>query len=304
MTRVRWRGGAKCPSARDSEGQTRIISRQMATARETFLAQVRTPDLDADVFELRNSLTKLKQESLEQVGDLDPQRAALVMPGLYEQVVQLQVQLAGHVGLGTALALTVLDEHHSGASLSRFDRELREQMTDVSNELTSRHGSRLLKMVAQIESHRLVWRHSHEFMSWLAFRRGDERYPPADRLERLNAFGVMPRLLEARTVVMGYLGVRLSAAIEGQDRFMLSNRWRLSDTPEHALERYVWPLLSYLPATAVKIERARWEFDCIAEGNADENRIEAEKTKLAGMLEAQLAESLDMLPEAALAGIF
>lgn len=276
----------------------------MANARETFLAQVRTPDLDTDVFELRNSLTKLKQEALAQVAELDQQRAGLVMPGLYEQVVQLHVQLAGHVGLGTALALSVLDEHNSGASLSRFDRELREQMTDVSNELTSRHGSRLMRMIAQIEAQRLVWRHSHEFMSWLAFRRGDERYPPADRLERLDAFGVMPRLLEARTVVMAIVGVRLSAAIEAQDRFMLSNRWRLSDTPEHALERYVWPLLSYLPATAVRAERARWEYDCIAEGGAAEDRLDGEKAKMAGMLEAQLAESLEMLPEQALAGMF
>jgi hypothetical protein len=174
----------------------------MPTAREIFLAQVRTPDLDTEVFELRKSLTTLKREALAQVAAVDEARARMVMPGLYEQMVQLEVHLAGHVGLGVAFALSVLDEHHSSASLSRVDRELRESMSEVGATLATRQGSRLARMVAQIESQRLVWRHSHEFMSWLAFRRGDERYPAKDRLERLDAFGVQQRLLEARTVVL------------------------------------------------------------------------------------------------------
>lgn len=276
----------------------------MPSARETFLAQVRTPDLDADVHELRASLTTLKQEALEQVSRMDEQRAALVMPGLYEQLVQTQTQLAGHVGIGVALALTVLDEHHSGASLSRFDRELREQMSEISVELTKRHGSRIALMVAAVEAQRLVWRHSHEFMSWLAFRRGDERYPAKDRLERLNAFGVQQRMLEARGVVVDLLGVGLSAAIEGSDRFLLSNRWRLADTPEHALERYVWPLLSYLPPSAVKIERMRWEYDCVVETEPTEAQLEGEKSKLAGLLEAQMGHALRDVPPSGLAGAF
>ena len=57
----------------------------MARARETFLAQVRTPDLDANVFELRSSLTNLKREALDQVAAMEDQRARLVMPQLYEQ---------------------------------------------------------------------------------------------------------------------------------------------------------------------------------------------------------------------------
>lgn len=280
------------------------LVRDMPTARETFLAQVRTPDLDADVYEMRRAIHRVKLEALEQVAQMDEQRAAQVMPGLYEQLVQLQVQLAGHVGLGVGLALTVLDEHNSGTTLSRFDRELRDQMNDVSVDLVKRHGSRLAKMVAEIEAQRLVWRHSHEFMSWLAFRRGDERYPPKDRLDRLNAFGVQPRLLEARSVVIRYLGIHLSAAIESSDRFSLSNRWRLADTPEHALERYVWPLLSYMPAATVKIERQRWEYDCIVEDGAPEAQLDAEKSKLAGMLEAQLADALDQLPALATSGSF
>lgn len=276
----------------------------MPSARDRFLAQVRTPDLDAEVHEMRLSLTRLKLEALEQVARMDEHRAAMVMPGLYEQIVQSEVALAGHVGLGVALALTVLDEHHSGASLSRFDRELRDQMNEVSVELAKRHGSRLARMVAEIEAQRLIWRHSHEFMSWLAFRRGDERYPPNDRLERLNAFGVQPRLLEARAVVIEHLGLHLSASLESADRFFLSNRWRLSNTPEHALERYVWPILSYMPAATVKIERQRWEYDCIVEGGATEDQLEGEKAKLAGMLEAQLADALAHVPESAEAGTF
>ena len=272
--------------------------------RESFLAQVRTPDLDAEVHELRTALTNLKTEALQQVAGMEPAQALHVMPALYEQTVQMLVHLAGHVGLGVAYALSVLDEHHSGASLSRFDRELRDQMTDISNELVNRHGSRLLQMVAQVESQRLVWRHSHEFMSWLAFRRGDERYPAKDRLERLDAFGVQPRLLDARGVVVRYLGVRLSAALEGADRFMLSNRWRLADNPDHALERYVWPLLSYMPAPTVRIERARWEYDCVVESGAAEAALEGEKAKLAGLLEAQLAEALGDAPDVARAGAF
>ena len=275
----------------------------MPTAREIFLAQVRTPDLDTEVFELRKNLTTLKREALAQVAAVDEARARMVMPGMYEQMVQLEVHLAGHVGLGVAFALSVLDEHHSQASLSRFDRELREAMSEVGATLATRQGSRLARMVAQIESQRLVWRHSHEFMSWLAFRRGDERYPAKDRLERLDAFGVQQRLLEARTVVVALVGVRLSAGIESADRFNLGNRWRLAPTPEHALERYVWPLLSYMPAPLVKLERSRWEYDAIVESGANETVLEGERAKIAGLLEAQLAEALGDAPESARAGL-
>jgi hypothetical protein len=275
----------------------------MLSPRESFLAQVRTPDVDTEVFDLRQNLTNLKREALAQVTAVDEARARLVMPGLYEQMVQLEVQLAGHVGVGVALALSVLDEHNTGASLSLFDRELREQMSDTATAMATRQGSRLAKMLAQIEAQRLIWRHSHEFMSWLAFRRGDERYPAKDRLERLDAFGVQSRLLEARQIVIGYTGVRLSAALEGADRFNLGNRWRLSATPEHALERYVWPLLSYLPATTVKIERFRWEYDTMVESGAPEPILEGERGKLAGMLEAQFSEALTDIPDSARAGM-
>ncbi len=273
-------------------------------ARESFLAQVRTPDLDSDVQSLRGALTTLKKEALGQVDSLDEEGKRLVMTSLYDQMIHTTVQLAGHVGLGVAMALSVLDEHNSGASLSAFDREAREQMNEIATEMTKKHSSRLAKMVMRIEAQRLVWRHSHEFMSWLAFRRGDERYPPTDRLERLDAFGVQSRLLEARAVVMELVGSRLCAALESADRFNLTNRWRLADSPEHALERYVWPLLSYQPAPAVKIERARWEYDTLAEAAAAEERLEGERAKLAGLLEAQLGDALSEIPETAYAGSF
>jgi hypothetical protein len=274
----------------------------MSRARESFLVQVRTPDVDTDVQELRQSLVRIKQDAMRQVEAGDEAVRRGVMPQLYEQVVQLQVHIAAHVGLGVALALSVLDDFNTVTSLSKFDRDAREQCTEIATDLTTRHASRLAKMVARIEGQRLVWRHSHEFMSWLAFRRGDERYPARDRLERLDAFGVQGRLLDARTVVMELLGVRLSAALESTDRFLLSNRWRLSDSPEHALERYVWPLMSYLPAAAVRLERARWEYDAAADAGADLAQLEGERAKLAGLLEGQLADALSELPETGYAG--
>jgi hypothetical protein len=98
--------------------------------------------------------------------------------------------------------------------------------------------------------------------------------------------------------------VRLSAALEGADRFMLGNRWRLSESPEHALERYVWPILSYLPAPTVRIERARWELDSRSEAGLEGDALEGERSKMAGLLEAQLADALEELPAAALSGSF
>lgn len=274
----------------------------MPTPRESFLAHVRSPDADETVIELRHKLTRLKLDALEQSLRVDNNTLARIMVDLYERLARELTQLAGHVGLGVALALSVIDEHHSGASLSVFSREQRDSMNETSLALTRRHGSRIATWVAEISAHRLAWCNSHEFMSWLAFRRGDERYPAQDRLERLCAFGVQAGLLEARQRVVDLLGVHLSAAIESADRFFLTNRWRLSNTPEHALERYVWPLLSYLPATTVRLERQRWEYDCTVERGASETDLEAAKAKLAGLLEAQLTEALDQLAPTAFAG--
>ena len=96
----------------------------------------------------------------------------------------------------------------------------------------------------------------------------------------------------------------MAVALEGHDRFMLANRWRLAPGGEAMVERYVWPLLSYQPAPAVKIERARWEYDTLAEAAAAEERLEGERAKLAGLLEAQLGDALSEIPETAYAGSF
>jgi hypothetical protein len=272
------------------------------TAREIFLRHVRTPEADTTVQSLRAELVLRKRDAIEGVGRVPQPDATNWMSELYESVIHLEVQLSGHVGLGVALALALVDEHKRDASLSFFGRELRDAMSATSEEMVARHGSRLTKMVAQIEAQRLVWRHCHEFMSWLAFRRDDERYPASDRLERLTGFGVQQRLLDARAKVLELLGVRLCSAIESCDRFMLANRWRLSDSPEHALERYVWSLLSYQPASTVKLEVARLEFDCLAESGASAEVLDGERERLAGMLEVQLSSVLADLPEPALAG--
>jgi hypothetical protein len=55
----------------------------------------------------------------------------------------------------------------------------------------------------------------------------------------------------------------------------------------------------------VKIERARWDFDTLAEsGEVGEDRLEGERSKLAGLLEAQLGDALSEIPETAYAGSF
>ena len=66
----------------------------------------------------------------------------------------------------------------------------------------------------------------------------------------------------------------------------------------------MWPLLWYMPATTVRIERMRWEYDCIVEGGANDGQLEGEKAKLAGLLEAQLADALSRVPDSGLAGSF
>jgi hypothetical protein len=95
------------------------------------------------------------------------------MPGLYERIVVTTIQIAAHVGLGVGLALEALDEVHSKTSLSLFSREIREMMTETGVSLKRRHSNRIAKLVAEIEAQRLAWRHNHEFLSWLGFRRDD-----------------------------------------------------------------------------------------------------------------------------------
>jgi hypothetical protein len=58
-----------------------------------------------------------------------------------------------------------------------------------------------------------------------------------------------------------------------------------------------------MPAPLVKLERARWEYDAIIESGANETVLEGERAKIAGLLEAQLAEALGDAPESARAGM-
>ncbi len=298
-------GGPPATRAKnDKDARGRLPLPRMANPREHFLAHVESPDADATVCELRENLTQLKLEAIEQVGGLDEEGIRLVMPGMYEQLVVTQVQLAAHVGLGVCLALVAHDELRNGGSLSQFGRQVREQMTAMGVALKKRHASRLGHMVAEIEAQRLALRHGHEFMSWLAFRRDDERYGAADRLERLRAFKVDQRLLQSRTALINVLGVRLGAAIEGADRFLLSNRWRLGPSDDNAVERYVWPLLSYQPGPAVVVEQARWEYDSMGDAEA---LADQRKTLWAGietLLDDQLADALGEMPPSALSGGF
>jgi hypothetical protein len=233
---------------------------------------------------------------------VDGEGLRLIMPGMYEQLVVTQVQLAAHVGLAVALALTTHDELVHGASISRFGREARELLTEIGVALKKRHGSKLAVAVAEVEAQRLALRHGHEFMSWLAFRRGDERYPATERLERLLAFKVDTRVLQSREALSSLLGSGMAAALEGADRFLLGNRWRLSASADHAIEAYVWPILSYQSRAAVLAEQARWEYDMLVEGGAAPVRIEQARLGVAELLSDQFADALDHLPPAARMG--
>ena len=295
----RWAG-----SDHDKGVGPRLTLLCMSSPRQQFEAHVSAPAVDATVAELRENLTQLKLEAIDQVQGLDEEGIRLVMPGMYEQLVVSQVQLAAHVGLGVCLALCAHDELSTGGSLSRFGREVREQMTQMGISLKRRHASRLGAMVAEIEAQRLALRHSHEFASWLAFRRDDERYSAADRLERLRAFKVDQRLLQSRGVLVKLLGPRLTAAVEGADRFLLSNRWKLPPSPDHDIERYVWPLLSYQPGPAVVAEQARWEHDALEASEAPEEARAAARAEVVRLLDEQLLDALGDLPASALAGGF
>jgi len=271
----------------------------MGAARDTFLAHVEKPETDGYVAELRTSLERAKLETLDQVEGLDEAGLKLVMPGLYQQIISTTIQVASSVGLAIGLALEAWDENASGASVSAFNRMVRQQMTETGVEMKRRHSSRIARLVAEIEAQRLAWRHNHEFLSWLAFRRGDDRYPADDRRERMEAFKIQPRLLQSRESVSGVIGRSLCVALEAHDRFMLANRWRLSAGSEHAVERFAWPMLSYQPATVVMIETARYELDALVETDASKDIVEARKKDVKVMLREQLAAALDEVPESA-----
>ena len=270
----------------------------MVSATEVFLAHANNSGFDPTVAELRRSLTAAKQEALTQVRTVAQDGLQQVMPGLYERIVVTTIQIAAHVGLGVGLALEALDEVHSRTSLSLFSREIREMMTETGVSLKRRHSNRIAKLVAEIEAQRLAWRHNHEFLSWLGFRRDDPRYTAQNRRERLEAFKVQQRLLASRDAVITKLGVPLTTALEGHDRFMLANRWHLPPSPDHAVERYVWPLLSLQSGPVTMLE-----YDGFVDAGGAKDQASALFDKIAAAFKAQLIAALEHLPEDAQAGV-
>jgi hypothetical protein len=279
----------------------------MSTAREVFIAHAYASGDDerfAAVIEARRSLTTAKLEALDQVEGLDEAGLRLVMPGLYEQIVKTTIQVAARVGVAVGLALEALDELQSEVAIGSFSRPVRDQMTETGIAMKKRHASRIAKLVAEIEAQRLAWRHNHEFMSWLAFRRDDDRYPPADRRARLEAFKIVERLLRGREAVSHVLGRPLAIALEAHDRFMLANRWRLDpNIPEHAVEAFVWPLLSFQTGEVVQLELARYHYDALVAAGADPDTRRSKHEELLVLFVEQLAQALDHVPEALGAGV-
>ena len=273
----------------------------MSTARELFIAHAYASGDDerfAAVVEARRSLTSAKLEALDQVEGLDEAGLRLVMPGLYQQIVKTTIQVAARVGVAVGLALEAFDELQSEVAIGSFARPVRDQMTETGIEMKKRHASRIAKLVAEIEAQRLAWRHNHEFMSWLGFRRDDERYPAADRRARLEAFEIVDRLLRGREAVSTVLGRPLAIALEAHDRFMLANRWRLDPLiPEHAVESYVWPLLSFQTGEVVQLELARYHYDALVAAGADPETRRQKHAELLELFVDQLARALDHVPE-------
>jgi hypothetical protein len=279
----------------------------MSTARDVFTAHVSASGDDerfAAVIEARRSLTTAKLEALDQVEGLDEGGLRLVMPGLYQQIVKTTIQVAARVGIAVGLALEAVDELNSQVAIGSFSRPVRDQMTETGIAMKRRHASRIAKLVAEVEAQRLAWRHNHEFMSWLGFRRDDDRYPPADRRARLEAFKIVERLLRSREAVSQVLGRPLAIALEAHDRFMLANRWRLDPRiPEHAVEAYIWPLLSFQTGEVVQLELARYHYDALVAAGADDETRRQKHAELIALFVDQLALALDHAPEALGTGV-
>jgi hypothetical protein len=273
----------------------------MSAARDVFLAHMSASEDDErfiDVIESRRSLAKAKYEALDQVEGLDEGGLRLVMPGLYQQIVATTIQIAARVGVAVGLALEAVDELHGQVSIGSFSRPVRDQMTETGIAMKRRHASRIATLVAEIEAQRLAWRHNHEFLSWLGFRRNDSRYPAPDRRARLEAFKILERLMQSRAVVSRLLGQPLAIALEAHDRFMLNNRWRLDPhVPEHAVEAFVWPLLSYQPTAIVQLEIARHHYDALAGAGADQATLANQRQDLLASFVEQIADALDHVPE-------
>ena len=275
----------------------------MSNLVELFERHVTTPEADPEVLELRQNLTAAKRNAVEQAGGLEDESLQQVLPDLYLEIISTNIQLSAHLGLGVGVAINCLDEHSSGVSISSFNRQMRQLMTDMGVQLKKRHSSKVGKFVAEIEAQRLAWRHNHEFLSWLAFRRGEESYPAEDRLARLDAFKVQERLLQSRDGIGRYLGAAMCAAVEGHDRFLLTNRWRLEANAETAIERQAWPILSLQPSHTVLIEQARHEYDAAASDEATTDAdLQTANARIYDLLVEQFRQSLEKAPATASVG--
>ncbi len=256
------------------------------SGEEIFRAQVEHPEVDPQSAELRRILTHAKAEAIEQVTELTSGGLALVIPGLHRQLTQTLGQLVERVGAAVAFALEAVDETRSGHSVSVFKRETRDLMTETAVALKREAQSARARFVAEILAQRLAWRHSHEFLSWLAFRREDQSHAAADRLARLEAFHVRERLLKSRAAAAKLLGQPLAQALEAHDRFMLAHRWREPRGPDAELEALNWRLLAFRDETFVELETLRTQHDHLEDGQG------AERERLETLLEAELIEQL------------
>jgi hypothetical protein len=269
----------------------------MNSPRDVFLAHVEHPETDAEVEDLRRQLIEAKTSTIARVNGLDEIGLKEVMPDLYRQLISTTIQIATRVGAAVGLALEMIDESNSKVSISSFSRLVREQMTATGVAIKNRHTTSIARVVAEVEACRLAWRHNHEFLSWLAFRRNDARYPAEDRRARLEAFKVQTRLLQAREGVVGAVGRDLAVALESHDRFMLANRWLLSPSAEHGVERYIWPLLSYQDRTHVLLETARFDYDALQQEEASPEELELARVELVTLQRDALAAALSHLPD-------
>ena len=85
----------------------------------------------------------------------------------------------------------------------------------------------------------------------------------------------------------------MCAAIEGHDRFLLTNRWRLEPSDEAAVERCAWPILSLQPGHTVLLEQARYEHDALmAMEDPAQDTIDGANAMIRDLLIAQLTEGL------------
>ena len=72
---------------------------------------------------------------------------------------------------------------------------------------------------------------------------------------------------------------------------------------DHAVERYIWPLLSLQPGPVAMLEYARLEYDAFVDAGGAKDQQQALIDKIAAAFRAQLTAALEHLPEDARAGV-